>query len=383
MKTLIPVVIILAGFLIMKGLVISRTEPKKEIRKDAGALVRIMEAEKQQTTVFIKSTGTVKAKHEVTVTPQVSGKVTYVAPEMVVGGFFLKDEILFKIEDADYILALEQAQAAKARAEYDLATIQSQARIARSEWERINKDAKSKPNPLVLYEPQLNSATAALASAIASVEKARLDLERTKLKAPFNSRVRSENIDIGQYIRSGSSVAVLAGTDTADVFIPLPQDELHWIDIPGEGEKYKGSRATISVNTGRVTHEWFGNIVRSTGEVDTRSRMMQIIVKIEDPYGLELSENDARPVLAFGTFVDVKLEGKPLDDIFIIPRAALRDNSTVWIMDSKDKLRVKKVNVIRLEKDKVMISRGLRDGEKIILTSIVGAADGMKLRVMK
>ncbi|NIO19864.1 MAG: efflux RND transporter periplasmic adaptor subunit [Candidatus Aenigmarchaeota archaeon] len=299
------------------------------------------------------------------------------------GGFFQKNEILFEIEDSDYRLALEKAKAVKAKAEYDLATIESQARIARREWKKINNDSQTPPNPLVLYEPQLKNARAALISASAAIEQAELDLERTKIKAPFNCRVRSEDIDLGQYVRTGDRVAELAGTDTAEIHVPLSADDLRWLHIPLYGKTHNGSPAYISVHIGGKQYTWQGRVVRSTGEVDPKSRMMQLVVEIKDPYGIIEQKDPAHPVLASGTFVIVQIRGKTLKDVFVIPRIAFRDNSTVWLMNKENKLRIKNVIPVRIEKEKVIIGKSLDDGDMIVLTNISGAADGMKLRAME
>jgi RND family efflux transporter MFP subunit len=383
LKIIVPVIVVAAGAAVMTGLSLTRTEPKKEIRKDLGVLVRTVEAAKQDVKIIVKGSGTVKASQEVTVIPQVSGRITFLSPDMVVGGHFKKDDLLFKIEDVDYVLGLEQAKAARAKAEYDLATIESRADIARSEWERLNLDDQTEPNPLVLYGPQLANARAALASSNAAVEQSRLALERTIIKAPFNVRVKSESLDIGQYVKSGNSIAVLAGTDTVEINVPLPPEDLHWLNIPLHGRKLNGPDALVSVNIGGQTYEWQGHILRSTGEVDPKSRMMQVVIEVRDPYGLTNKTGTAHPALTVGTFVDVRISGRMLNGVFMIPRAALRDNSTVWIMEKDNKLRIKNVTPLRLEKETVILSRGLADGDRLVLTNISGAANGMKLRVMK
>ncbi len=184
-KIVIPIIIIISGIVIMVVLVAIRPEPIKEVKADPGVLVKLFEVKKTSVPIVVKGTGTVTSAEEVSINPQVSGLVTRVSPEFAVGGFFLKDEILFEIEDTDYRLALDRANAARAKAEYDLATMESQALVARSEWERLNRDNQEQPNPLVLFEPQLKNSISALASAEALVKQAELDLERTGIKAPL------------------------------------------------------------------------------------------------------------------------------------------------------------------------------------------------------
>jgi RND family efflux transporter MFP subunit len=378
----IPVALIVIGFIIMKVLVSSHPAAVKHVKKDPGILVEVLRAEKEEAAMTVKGTGTVKSSQEISVIPQVNGEVVYTAPGLYVGGFFKKGSVLFRIEDTDYRLALEQAQSSKANTEYELAKIEGQAEIARNEWDKINKGNETPPNPLVLYEPQLKSSKAALGSASAKVDQAKLDLARTEIKAPFNIRIRAENIEIGQYVKSGSSVAVLAGSDTAEIAVPLTTEQLRWLDVPRHGERENGTDALVSLNIGGTIYKWKGHVVRSTGEVDQKSRMMQVIVEIKDPYGLK-ANTDGRPTLAAGSFVKVVINGKKLKDVFVIPRTAFRDNSTVWTMDKENMLKIKKVKTLRLERERVIISEGIDDGDMIVLTNLSGAANRMKLRTIK
>ncbi len=381
-KIIIPIIVIAIGAAVMFVLSQRKNEPKKEVRTDPGILVQTIKAVKQDRQIIVKGTGIVRASQEVSVVPQVSGSITYISAQLVEGGLFKKDETLFKVEAIDYVLGLEKAKAARAKAEYDLATIEGRARVARSEWQRLNQDTNTEPNPLVLYGPQTANAKASLASAQAAVDQAQLALDRTELKAPFNSRVKSENIDIGQYVKSGSSVAMLAGTDSVEIAVPLTSENLHWLNIPLHGKTLNGPDAVVSVTNGGPAHEWQGHVLRSTGEVNPRSRMMDIVIEVRDSYGLSNPNNTEPPALAIGTFVDAQIKGKTLKDVFVIPRTTYRDDSTVWLIDNEGKLRIQKVVPVRIEKNEVIISTGLNDGDQIIATNISGAANGMKLRTM-
>jgi RND family efflux transporter MFP subunit len=212
------------------------------------------------------------------------------------------------------------------------------------------------------------------------VDQAQLALDRTELKAPFNSRVKSENIDIGQYVKSGSSIAVLAGTDSVEIAVPLTSENLRWLNIPLHSRTLNGPDAVVSVTNSGPDNEWQGHVLRSTGEVNPKSRMMDIIIEVRDSYRLLNPKNTGRPALTIGTFVNVQLKGKKLKDVFVIPRITYRDDSTVWLIDNESKLRIQKVVPVRIEKDEVIISTGLTDGDQIIVTNISGAANGMKLR---
>jgi RND family efflux transporter MFP subunit len=382
LNLVIPILILLIGAGIMALLIKSRPEPKKDEKRDHGTLVTTFTVKKEDREVIVTGTGTVEAAQEVSIIPQVSGRTIYVSPSMVAGGLFQKGDLLFEIEDTDYRLALEQAKALRAKAEYDLAKTESQARIARTEWKRLNKDTAKAPNPLVVYEPQLKNARASLASAEAAVEQAELNLSRTKIRAPFNCRVRSEDIDLGQYVSTGKSVAVLAGTDAAEILVPLSLDKLSWIKIPRSGSQEKGSNAVIAMTISGQTYKWNGRIIRSLGEVDNRSRMMQVVVNVLDPYKL-LEKDEGGIVLSTGTFVEVSIKGKKLSGVFLLPRTSVRDNATVWIMDDENMLRIRPVTIVRQERAEVLVSEGLTEGERIVMTSLAGVSDGMKLRLLE
>ncbi|MEZ4598394.1 MAG: efflux RND transporter periplasmic adaptor subunit [Syntrophotaleaceae bacterium] len=376
----LPLLILIAGLVVMRTLILSRHEPVKEVREDPGALVEVMTVTRGERQVRVQGTGTVQPRREISLVPQVDGRVLETAPGFIAGGFFQKGEILFRIEDADYRLALDRAQAALAKAEYDLATMEGQARIARQEWDRLQLGNGEEPNPLVLFEPQMKNAQAALLSAKASLQQAELDLDRTVLRAPFNCMIRSESVDVGQYIRAGTSVAMLAGTDQAEIVVPLPLEELAWLQIPGPGSPIQGSAATIQLVAGEETFSWQGRVVRRLGDVDPQGRMVRLVVAVNDPYGLQ-KKDGRRPDLALGTFVQVVLEGARLQDVAVIPASALRDGKTVWVMNS-DHLKIRPVEVVRRTRDEVVIGNGLAAGERVLLTNLGGAAEGMKLRVV-
>ncbi|MDF1578461.1 MAG: efflux RND transporter periplasmic adaptor subunit [Desulfobulbales bacterium] len=380
LKIGLPFLVLLIGAAIAVAMIKNRRAPEKTARVDRGALVKFIVAEKSSRQVTINSTGTVQPRREVTIAPQVSGQVIFVSPDFVTGGFFSKDEVMFEIEKIDYELALEQARAALAKREFELSSVESRARIARREWQRLKNDQEPPANSLALYEPQLKDARANLASARAALRQAELNLARTRLTAPFNCVIRSENIDVGQYVRSGNNVAVIAGTDTAEVIVPVELDDLHWLFVPGAGGSGKSSPATVSLEIGTRTYSWPGKLDRRLGEVDPQGRMVRLAVEIDDPYLLKKTADPGQPVLSIGSFVAVAFQGKEMREVFALPRPALHQDNTVWVMTPADLLKIKKVEIARLEREEVFVSAGLEPGARIILTNLTGAADGMKLR---
>lgn len=373
-KTVLPLLILLTGALITFAMIRLRSAPEKVEQPGRGVLVETMTVQPADHRVQVFGTGTVQPGREVTLTSQVGGKVVEVADNLVAGGFFQKDQFMFRIEDEDYVLAVEQARAGVAQAELTLATTLSRARIAREEWRNLEK-TEEQPHPLVVYEPQLKEAEATLAAAGAALEQARLNLERTVVRAPFNCRVRSESIDPGKVIKLGDAVAELAGTDVAEIVIPLPIGELSWLKIPVAGSKEKGSPASVRLPGPEDSPAWQGLVSRSLGEVDEGSRMARIVVAVPEPYAPEHSLP-----LADGMFVEVVLSGKILSGVAAIPRSALHDRNTVWLMGPDNRLAIRPVQVVRPEQDKIYLREGVQAGDRLVLTNLVGAANGMLLR---
>lgn len=379
----LPILIILIAFAVMRVLALTRAAPQKEARDHPGILAEVMTVRTEDHQIEVVGTGTVQARQEANITPQVSGRVIHIAPEFIAGGFFKEGSLLFKIEDVDYRLAVERAGAALAQAELDLAQEESNARIARLEWDKLGKNSNEEPNPLVLYEPQLKRARANAASAGAALKQAEIDLQRTRFKAPFNCRIRSEEIDLGQYVRSGSSAGTLAGTDTAEIVVPLPLDELQWLRMPRRGSDETGSAATVKVTIGDQSFAWKGQLVRSLGEVDPHGRMARVVVAVEDPYHLRNNQKTGGPDLEMGMFVEVAIQGQTLSSVIPIPRNALRHEDTVWLVDEKEKLTIRQVQVIRRERDVILIRNSIKEGDRLVLTALPGAANGMKLRTFE
>jgi RND family efflux transporter MFP subunit len=380
---LIPLTVVAVGIAGMQWLSALKTPPKKAARKTSGALVETMNVRLGDRPITVWATGTVQPRMTADIVPQVSGRVTHVDSGFIAGGFFKKGALLFEIEAVDYELAAEKSRAAVAKAEYELAEIQSRARVARLEWERIRMVKKDRPNPLVLYEPQLKNARASLASARADLKQRLIDIRRTKIYAPFNCRIRSESIDPGQYITTGKSVAVVCGTDTAEVVVPVPYADLQWLSVPRKhGKKTEGSPVTVKMDVEGQSFTWRGRVDRALGEVDAKGRMARIVIDVPDPYGIGTASQEESHDLADGLFVEVLIEGKTLKNIAYIPAGALRQNSTVWVMNDKQHLEFRDVELVRREKQMVLV-RGLKGEEKLILTYLTGAAPGMKLRPME
>ncbi|SDB47149.1 RND family efflux transporter, MFP subunit [Desulfonatronum thiosulfatophilum] len=384
LKIIFPLLILVVAMFVAARLITDRPQPEPVAREVPAVLVETMTAIREDKTVIVRATGTVQAAREATIVPQVAGRVVWVAEEFTAGGFFSQDDLMLTLEEDDYRLVLERSEADVVRAEVELTKVEGAGRVARQEWERFGPDLGDgapppgqEPNPLVLYEPQLRQAQAAVRAARAARDQARLNLDRTKISAPFNCRIRSENAALGQFVPSGSPVAVVADTDSAEIRLPVRVEDLDWLRVPG-------ARAVIRMPD-RPEQVWHGQVVRSLGEVDPHTRMATLVISVADPYGLErtedllVSENAPQSHLTPGLFVEVDLEGVELPGVVVIPRRALREQSTIWLAEN-GALRIRSVSVIRAQGEELFVLAGVEPGQRIILTSLTGVGEGMAVR---
>lgn len=360
---------------------LTASKPEMERRKPPVPvpMVRTMAVKTGPQKVYIQGEGTVGPLREINLVPQVGGKVVYASPSMVNGGVFRKDDLLLRIDPVDYQLAVTLARAKVKDAESRLQVAEEEAAAARDEWRLLYEGSSkenSKPPPLVAKEPQLAAAKAELEADEADLRKALLNLERTELKAPFNGRVGEENVDIGQYVSAGQSLGSLYSTEAAEIVVPLEGEALFWFDVPGfTSRDGRGAAALIKADVAGRELNWTGKVVRTEGKLDERTRMINVVVRVEQPYA-------KKPPLVFGLFVEVKIEGRMIPNGAVIPRAGLHQGDIVWIVGEDSRLQFRQVEVGRIQGDEVIITGGLEDGERLVITPLKAVTDGMTVRVV-
>jgi RND family efflux transporter MFP subunit len=375
---LITICVLFVGLLGMRTLTSSKKEVKRAKPTVQPPMVRTMEVRAEERRIRIHAEGTVRPVQEVNLIPQVSGEVTYVSPALTDGGEFRKGDLLLQIDPRDYELAITLAEAGVKDAQTHLELMEQEAEAAREEWKRHsgNGNGNNLPPPrLVAKEPQLTAARARLSAARAELAKARLALERTRIRAPFAGRVSHEQVDIGQYVAPGASLATLYSTGTMEIVLPLENEKLRWFEVPGFTSKTEsGAPATVYAVIAGEPVEWAGQVVRSQGRLDERTRMVNVVVQVEDPY-------IRRPPLVPGLFVEVEITGQALSDAAVIPRSTLHENDVVWIVNEENRIVFRPVDVALIQGDHVVIRTGLATGERLVLTPLKTATDGMQVRI--
>jgi len=379
-KVILPLAAIAVAALVMLVMIRAKPEPETRIPEAVFPLVRVMAVQLQDMTLTVHSQGTVSPRTESVLLPEVAGRVIEVSPSFVPGGFFEKDDLLLRLDPFDYRQATVQARGAVAQAELRLAMELAEADVARREWEELGE---GEPTPLTLREPQVAETKASLAAARAALENAERNLERTAIIAPYAGRVRRKQVDIGQYVSPGAPLATIYSVDYAEIRLPLPDDDLAFVDLPldfrGESSRGRGPEVTLRADFAGRTFFWKGRIVRTEGEIDPRSRMVHAVARVRNPYSR--GSNPDRPPLAAGMYVEAEIAGRSVKSVALIPRSALRSGDIVLILDDEQLLRFRPVEILRSTSEHAIVSSGLANGERLCISNLAAVTDGMRVRV--
>ena len=380
LKSLLPVVVL--GVAAMAAYVMYINRPAVETQPPViePPSVRVQHVTFETVRLTVTSQGTVQPRTSSQLVPEISGTILGVAPSFAVGGFFEAGDVLLQIDPYDYQQALIAGRSQLAQAQLRLAQEEAEADVARREWEELGRGS---PSALTLRQPQVEDARAAVASAEAAIDRAARDLERADVRAPYAGRVQSKDVDVGQFVNKGTAVGRVYAVDSAEIRLPLPDEELAYVDVPMSyrgGQRRTGPRVSLTADFAGRRHTWQGRIVRTESEIDPVSRMVHVVAEVSDPYAP--GSDPTRPPLAAGMFVEAEIEGRSVDDILTLPWAALRGRDQVLIVDDAGQLRFRQVEVLRSTTDQVLIRSGLAEGERVCISALDTVIDGMAVRVL-
>jgi len=354
-------------------------------RIESEVLVPLVESavvEVRDIRMLVTGYGSGSPKVMVDIVPEVTGRVVSIHPQLNAGGFVRAGEQLLKIDPRDYELAVQQAQAAVAEAIVQLDLEKAEAQVAREEWRQLNPDTQPS-SPLVFREPQIRQAQAKLESAKAGLAFAQLALERTSLTLPIDVRIVSETVDLGQHLVSGRAIGSAYGIEAVEIELPLDDSELAWFDIPDATVSFNGravmkdkTAAIVKADFGGTVHTWQGHVARTVAEVDKTSRLISVVIEVPDPF----DTSGGRPPLLPGIFAEVIIEGHILKNALAIPRDAVHNGNEVWVVNN-DRLHIKKLDIIRSDKDFAYVVSGLEDSSVIVLSSLDVVSEGMRVRL--
>lgn len=303
------------------------TAPVVEMRGPQYPDVAIVEVARRDFRATITGHGEAKPRYELDLTAEVSGQVEKLADRFETGVEFEKGEALVRLNQTDHQQAVASAQASVADARLALLEEQRQGQQAKKEWKRSG--LKGQPDSsLVLREPQLKAAEAKLNNAERELEKAKRDLGKTTITAPFNALIVSRDVQPGSFIQAGSTVAMLYSTDRVEISIPLSSNQ--WLNLPpvsslGE-EKWP-----VELTSTEGNKQWQGYVERVEQHLDSASRQRSLVVVVDQPL------QQTNPLYA-GTFVEAKVQGRDLSQLWQLPASAISQTGQIWLVDDNQSL---------------------------------------------
>lgn len=367
-RGVLPVGIIVLGLACAGGMIAARPGAESKEPSAIAQPVEVIAAQPREVAAIVSATGGVDPSRQVSLAPEVSGKVVFVDERLRPGGTFSKGDTLLRVDARDYRAQLAADEARLAQAQLELALEEKRQLTAQREWELLG--SKGSQDSLALRKPHLEVAKANLRSAEAAVERSQLNLSRTSLRAPFNAVIVSENADLGQVVNAqASQLVTLVGTDAVRVSVSVPVERLGVLDIPGFNADV-GSRARIVQERAYgpdVVHE--GQVTGVSGQLDPQTRTATVVVEVADPRG------GTEPLLP-GSFVEIEIVGRPLANAVPIPRAALAGVDSVWLV-REGALTRRDVRVGWRTDEEVYITEGLSDGDQVVTTPPSLPVEGM------
>lgn len=379
-KVLLPMLVLIAGIAGAAYIKDTGPEPRKKRPQKTEPMVQAAQVYRSKEQVVVQAMGTVIPAQEIILKSRVSGEIISTHPEFTEGGFLKADEEILQIDPQDYKLTVIQKQSQVANATYSLKLERGHQEVAKREWELLNRGrpAKAADLELALRKPHLRKAEADLAAARAELKQAELNLARTKITAPFNAIVRTKSVEQGSHISAQEQLAELVGTDEYHIQVSIPLDRLKWLTIPRKSGE-PGSEVRILYGNGSV-YERTGTVIKLLSDLETEGRMARILVSVKDPLDMEISEPHGPPLL-ISEYVRVEIQGIEVDNVFRIPRSALRDGGHVWIASQDQRLTIRQVDTIWRDMDTVFIGEGLSDGENVILSDLSTPVEGMNIQI--
>ena len=355
---LTPLIIVVLGALLAFLMIKSKDNPKKIEKEEYITLVEVKNFKEWSGNTTILGSGFIQPENNVIVLPQITGKLIFVSKNMKTGGKVKKGEILFKIASKEYELRVDMAKSKITAAEIQLKMENEKAAVAQEEWELYTEGREDEnPGELLLRKPQIENAQTALDSAKASLEVAKENLSRTDIKAPFTGFVDARFVSFGQVVSPGMKLATIV-SKKAEVSVGIKSKDAKWISLPTKAKIFKDQKQGFIE----------GVVKRKSFTLNKRSKLVNFIVEFTPK-----SNND----FEFGSFVDVKITGNKVENVFKIPRNLVQ-NDKLYVAEN-NLLKIKKISVFRTEHDIVMI-KGISENDLIITDELILPVEGSSLK---
>ena len=350
-------------------------EKSKRTRKSS-ALVDTVIVERGDFAPGLAVLGTVQPAQQISLRPRVNGQLIELSPNFVPGGMVKKGELLLKIDPADFdnAVAIRQSEVEQAGARLEIE--QARKRLAEKELQLLEGTIDGANRRLVMREPQIASIKAEISAAKAAVDRARLDLDRTNIYAPFDAQVLTRSANIGSQVSASNELGQLIGLEEYWVMASVPIRSLRWVEFPDKENGIEGSRVSL-----RNPDAWGkdavrqGRVSRLIGALDESTRLARVLIVVDDP----LARLSDAPPLILDSLLETEIKGKVISDVVRLNRNYIRDEETVWVR--KDgKLEIRSVEIQFRDGEYAYIGEGLEDKDEVVISTLATPAEGIGLK---
>ena len=373
MRVYIPILFIALASIGYLGLTkCKRTRPVKTPVKKI-PIVESQTVQPEAIQLHVKSQCTVQAAIHGSINVEVSGKIISTEPAYQVGGNFQKGDVLLTLDSRDYEARKAQADANLTRAQLALMEEEARGAQARKEWEATGKDSTAKPSPLVLRVPQLTLARHELHAARQAADIAALNLQRTKLLAPYDGVLTEKLAEIGQVVAGGPAtpIAKAYSSSILEARLPVSSREITFLELENK------PTVEIQAEIGRRTWTWKAHIDRDAGRIDPQTRFHHLVALIN------LNETEpGQPKLQPGQFITATIRAKSVPNLYRVPRHAFVEATTLFIVSKENTLLKRNVVVLHSLGDEILVRDGLSPGDTICLTRLQFMNNGLKVQLV-
>jgi len=331
--------------------------------------VEVVDVTKQAFTLSLASFGTVRPHTQGSLTSQVGGQITAISRDFAVGNAVEKGQLLLQIDPRDYQVALASAKASLTEAQQNLALERAQVAQAVADWKRLGNAGN--PPALVSRKPQEKIARARVAAAQANVDSAELNLQRTRITAPYTGKILSRSVAIGEVVNAGTALGTLYASDSLEVRLPVKNADLRYLSVTTDDDQTATEVTFSSDLLGQG--QWRGQLLRMEAAIDEASQQLYAIAKLDN-------NSNPNQELTVGQYLEASIQGDRLEQAIVIDNRAIYQGSYVYLVED-GALRRRDISIAWQGQNQALISQGLSAGEKLVISPLGQVSSGTPVRI--
>ncbi len=432
----LPLVILAGGFAVLKAAGQFKREPKKEVKEKSVPRVDVAAMEAYNDGLSIDVDGIVVPFREVTITSEIAGRIKYKADNCRPGNYVKAGTLLFEIDPVDFDLEVQRLDKEVRQAEIEVHSIDVQIENTRSLMGLARQEIQLKQNEVqrlqglvaenIVTDTALDTAKsgeltsknsmetlinqartlvtqrasrrAAMDLASTALEKAQINLARTKILAPIDGVIVTDMMEEDAFVQTGTALASVEDTSAVEVQCDLKMEQLYMLwaqeGAPETQDGNDGLSYKLPNTPAKVTYKvagrefvWQGKLARYDGIGLSENRTVPCRVLVENPREATAMSTDSSasnivpPALMRNMFVTISLQLDPMAPFVKIPVEALKPGNRIWRLDG-NRLDIQNVRVAKMMDDVVLLEPGdaYAVGDMVVTTPLPAPASGLEIR---